>query len=288
MLAIFNKELRSYFFSATAYIFMGIFLFISGIFFASFNALQKSPLYNNVLSGWMIFFFLILTPVLTMKTFAEESKTRTDQLLYTSPQNISSIVIAKYLAAIALFGITLLITLLFPIMLSLFGKLAVAEIFSSYLGFFLMGACFIAVGVFISSLTDNQVVAAIGTLGALLALYIIDVIQNVLPNTQGAGIAFSVILVVLITLIVYSSTRNITASAGTFLVSALVIAALYIKNKVLFEGFIGKFFNWLSIMKRYDTFNTGIINVSSIIYYISFSFVFVFLTIRMIDKRRWS
>lgn len=288
MLAIFNKELRSYFFSATAYIFMGIFLFISGIFFASFNALQKSPLYNNVLSGWMIFFFLILTPVLTMKTFAEESKTRTDQLLYTSPQNISSIVIAKYLAAIALFGITLLITLLFPIMLSLFGKLAVAEIFSSYLGFFLMGACFIAVGVFISSLTDNQVVAAIGTLGALLALYIIDVIQNVLPNTQGAGIAFSVILVVLITLIVYSSTRNITASAGTFLVGALVIAALYIKNKVLFEGFIGKFFNWLSIMKRYDTFNTGIINVSSIIYYISFSFVFVFLTIRMIDKRRWS
>lgn len=288
MLTILSKELKSYFFSATAYIFMGIFLFVSGIVFAVANALSRSPYFNQVLSGWVLFVFLVLTPVLTMRTLAEETKTKTDQLLFTSPQSIASIVIGKYLAAVALFGITLLSTVLFPLILSIFGKMPVSEIVSTYLGFFLMGTCFVAIGVFISSLTDNQVVAAIGTFGALLTLYIIDAIQNALPNTMVSGIIFAAILILIICFIVYSSVKNIIVTAGVFLVGALTVLALYIKNKIMFEGFIGKFFSWFSVMKRYDTFNTGIINVSSIIYYISFSFIFVFLTIRMIDKRRWS
>ncbi|MDP4089787.1 MAG: ABC transporter permease [Bacillota bacterium] len=288
MLTILNKEIKSYFYSASAYIFMGIFLFISGLFFAGANALSSSPAFNQVLSGNMTIVLLMLTPVLTMKTLAEETKSKTDQLLFTSPQRISSIVAGKYLAAVALFGIALVCTMLFPLMLSIFGKLPTSEIITAYLGFFLLGACYIAIGVFISSLTDNQVVAAIGTLGALLALLLMDLIQNLFPSTLLASMIFVGFLVVILCLIVYLSVRNVVITGGVFLAGVIVVLALYLKNKTMFEGFIGKFFNSFSVMSRYDTFATGIISVSSVIYYISFSFVFVFLTIRMIDKRRWS
>jgi hypothetical protein len=175
MLAILNKELKSYFYSATAYIFMGVFLFIWGIFFAVGNAMSMNAQYSSTI-GSMVSVFMFICPILTMKTLAEESKNRTDQLLLTSPQSITSIVVGKYFAALSLFGITLLVTVLYPIILSLFGKLAIAEIFSAYVGLFLMGTSFIAIGLFISSLTDNQVVAGVGTLGSFIFILIADLI----------------------------------------------------------------------------------------------------------------
>jgi ABC-2 type transport system permease protein len=287
MLAIFNKEMKSYFASATAYIFMGIFLLISGIFFALQNVLQSNPYYNGVL-GSMNFVFLLIVPVLTMKIISEETKTRTDQLLLTSPQTVGGIVLGKYFAAVALFLITLLITVLYPLILSLYGKIGGLEILSAYVGFFLMGCCFIAVGLFISSLTDNVVAAAVGTFGSLLFLWILDWIQQGLPAGRNAGIIFAVILVALIATIIYFSTKNIYVGAATVIVGASVIAVVYLMKKELFEGFIAKFFGWFSLMQRNQMFNAGVLSLDSIVYYISFAFVFVFLTISMIEKRRWS
>lgn len=287
MLAIINKELRSYFYSATAYIFMGIFLFMFGIFFSFGTVFSQSAKYSDALTS-MVFLFLLITPILTMKTIAEETKTRTDQLLLTSPQSITSIVLGKYLAAVALFALTLIVTLLYPLILSLFGKLAIAEIFSTYLGFFLMGCCFIAIGLFISSITDSQVVAGVGTLGLLLLLWLLDSVVGALPTGTLAGIIFAIILVLLLAYIVYSSTKNILVAAGTFLVGGIIVLVLALRNKLLFEGFIAKFFGWFSLLQRNDTFAMGVISVSSLIYFISFAFVFVFLTMRIIEKKRWS
>lgn len=287
MLAIFNKEMKSYFASATAYIFMGIFLLISGIFFALQNVLQSNPYYNGVL-GSMNFVFLLIVPVLTMKIISEETKTRTDQLLLTSPQTVGGIVLGKYFAAVALFLITLLITVLYPLILSLYGKIGGLEILSAYVGFFLMGCCFIAVGLFISSLTDNVVAAAVGTFGALLFLWILDWIQQGLPTGRNAGIIFAVILVAILATIIYFSTKNIYVGAATVIVGAAIIAVVYLMKKEMYEGFIAKFFGWFSLIQRNQMFNVGVLSLDSIIYYISFAFVFVFLTIRMIEKRRWS
>lgn len=287
MLAIFNKEMKSYFASATAFIFMGIFLLISGIFFALQNVLQSNSYYNSVL-GSMNFVFLLIVPILTMKIISEETKTRTDQLLLTSPQTVSGIVLGKYFAAVALFLITLLITVLYPLILSLYGKLAVGEIIAAYVGFFLMGCCFIAVGVFISSLTDNQVSAAVGTFGALLLLWILDAIQQGLPTSRNAGIIFAAILVLIIAVIIYYSTKNIYVSGIVAIVGGVVIAVVFLMKKELFEGFIAKFFGWFSLMQRNQMFNMGVLNLNSVVYYLSFAFIFVFLTIRMIEKRRWS
>jgi ABC-2 type transport system permease protein len=287
MLAIFNKEIKSYFASATAYIFMGIFLLISGIFFALQNVLQSNPYYNSVL-GSMNFVFLLIVPILTMKIISEETKTKTDQLLLTSPQSVGGIVLGKYFAAVALFLITLLITVLYPLILSLYGKIGGLEILSAYVGFFLMGCCFIAVGVFISSLTDNQVAAAVGTFGALLFLWILDWIQQGLPSSRNSGIIFAIILVLIIASIVYFSTKNIYVGGATVIIGVAIVAVAYLMKKEVYEGFIAKFFGWFSLLQRNDMFNMGVLNLSSIVYYISFAFVFVFLTIRMIEKRRWS
>jgi ABC-2 type transport system permease protein len=289
MLAILNKELRSYFSSASAYIFMGIFLLLAGVFFALSNILGQQPnVYYNSVLGSLNFVFLLIVPILTMRIISEESKMRTDQLLLTAPITITKIVLGKYLAAVLLFTITLLITGLYPLILSLFGNVAALEILTAYIGFFLMGSCFIAIGVFVSSLTDNQVVAAVGTFGVLLFIWILDWIQSGLPTSRNSGIVFAVLLVIIISTIIYTSTKNIYVSAITAIIGFAVTAVIFIAKKELFEGLISKFFSWFSLLERNNMFSMGVLSLNSVVYFISFSFVFVFLTIQMIEKRRWS
>lgn len=287
MRAIFNKEFRSYFITPTGYIFMVVFLLISGLFFALTNLLSGSPYYGDVLQSTM-FIFLILVPILTMRTLAEETHQKTDQLLYTSPIKLSKIVVGKYFAAVALFGITLLITCLFPLLLSMYSNISVWEIVGNYIGFALMGAAFISVGLFISSLTESQVASAVGTLGALLVLYILDWLRQALPTDQTSGMIFAGIIAVLLGVIVYQTTKNMYAGGLMALLGVIAIVVVYFVKKELFEGFTAIVLGWFSLLNRYDNFSLGLLDVSSIIYYISFSAAFVYLTIRIIDKRRWS
>jgi ABC-2 type transport system permease protein len=287
MLTIFKKELRSYFTSATGFVFMGIFLLLSGIFFALANILSGSAYYNTVLSN-ISFVFLLIVPILTMRTISEETRSKTDQLLLTSPQSIVGIVLGKYFAAVALFAITLCITILYPIILLLFAKIAFAEIISAYLGFFLMGCCFIAVGVFISSLTESQVVAAVGTFGAMLLIWILDSLQSSVPTSALAGLIFILIIVAAITAVVYSSIRNQIATGATAIILAGAAVAVFFAKKVLYEGLIAKVMTWISLIQRNDKFNMGVLQLNSIIFFISFAFIFVFFTIKVIEKRRWN
>jgi ABC-2 type transport system permease protein len=287
VLAIFNKELKTYFYSASGYVFMGVFLFICGIFFASYNLLPGSPDYSSVLSS-IIFIFLILVPIITMKLIAEEKHQKTDQLLLTSPLSVSEIVIGKYLAAVALFFITLAVTILYPIILSQFGTIPVGQIVTTYIGFALMGASLIAIGIFASSLTENQVIAAVISFGMLLVVWLLDFIKQNLPSGATSGIVFSAILVISIAILIYFATRNIIVSSITGVIGAIIIIILAIKKIALFEGFLPNFFGWFSLVNRFQNFGMGILDVSSIVYYITFNIAFVYLTIQMIEKRRWS
>lgn len=287
MKAIFDKEFRSYFTSSIGYIFMVVFLFISGIFFALSNLIPAKSDYSSVLQN-TIFVFMILVPVLTMRTLAEETAQKTDQLLLTAPLKVSDIVLGKYFAAVCLFLLTLLITCIYPLIMSMFGKINVWEIVGNYVGFALMGMAFIAVGLFISSLTDKQIIAAVGTLGALLFLWIIDWLKQALPTSMTAGIVFAAILVFALCAIVYNATKNIYIGIGVGIVGAIIMAIVYFAKKTLYEGFTSRFFGWFSLVNRYYNFAMGILDVSSIVYYITFSIAFVFLAGRMIEKRRWS
>ena len=289
MIAVFLRELRSYFENVTGFIFMGFFLLLSGIFFVFNNLIPQSPNYNGVL-GTITFIFLVVVPILTMRLLSDEARQKTDQLLLTSPLSLTGMVLGKYLAAIAVFFLTLLVTVLYPILLSTVGSVVVSEIVGGYIGFFLLGSAFIAVGLFVSSLTDNQVIAAVVTFAALLIMWILDALQQGLPSDALSGAAFAALLIVGVAVFLYFTVRNLVVSLATVLVGGGVIALFYFvigAKAANFEGFIVKVLKWFSLLARYQDFSLGILGLSPVVYYVSFSAVFVFLTVRVIEKRRW-
>ncbi len=173
MLAVFKRELQSYFYSAIGYVFMGCFLVIAGIFFAFGNVLSASSSVGTLFSN-VSFIFILIVPILTMRLMSDERRSKSDQLLLTSPLSLWSIVCGKFLAACAVFFLTLVCTGLYVIILSAYGNVSAIEVFVNYLGFFLMGCCLIAVGLFMSNLSENQVASAISTFVVILFLYLLD------------------------------------------------------------------------------------------------------------------
>ena len=287
MLAIIKKEFLTYFKSMTGYIFMACLLFFVGLFFVLNNLLGMSPQYNGVLSN-ITFVFMLIVPILTMRLLAEEARQKTDQLLLTSPISLSRIVLGKFLGAVSVLFLTLVITLIYPAILSTMGSVNWPEVIGGYVGFFLFGCSLIAVGLFISSTTDNQVIAAVVTFTALLLIWFIDTIAQGLPTDRTSGIIFACILIAAVAVIFYMAAKNWIVSGGIMAAGLIGVFAGYRMKPAAFDGLIAKVLNWFSLLSRYDDFSMGVLNLSPIIYYISFSGVFLFLTVRMLEKKRWS
>ncbi len=188
MKAIFKKEMKSYFASPLGYVFIAVFLLVSALFFFINNLVYGVGDISYVFSN-IILLLVLLVPVLTMRSFAEEKNKKTDQLLLTSPIKVSSIVVGKLLAALSVFGIALAITVVYPLILSLYTDMAWSTIIGNYIGFFLMGASFIAIGIFISSLTENLLISAISSFGALFVVYLMDWISSSVSNAVVATVA---------------------------------------------------------------------------------------------------
>jgi ABC-2 type transport system permease protein len=162
------------------------------------------------------------------------------------------------------------------------------EIIGGYIGFLLMGCAFISIGLFFSSLTDNQLIAAMMTFAALLLIWILDFVAQSVPSDPVSGLVFLALLGVGLVALVFLSTRNSAAAVLTFVLAAAVVVLLFVFSRSFFTGLIAKILSWFSLLKRYSDFGLGILSLSPIVYYISFSGAFVFLTIRMIEKRRWA
>jgi ABC-2 type transport system permease protein len=288
MLAVFRRELRAYFASPIGFTFVGFFILIAGVFFAISNLLSANPNYTNVLSS-ITFIFLFIVPILTMRLISEETRQKTDQLLITSPLTVTGIVLGKYLAAVGVFVITLLITVLYPIIMSFFalGGLGWWEILGGYIGFLLLGSCFIAVGLFISSCTENQLIAAAGTFASLLLIWILDFISQYVPADAFSGLVFLAFLGVGLVILVFLSTRSSLATVATIVAAAAFIVLMFVFKRSFYEGLIARILAWFSLLKRYNDFSMGVLGLAPIVYYLSFSGVFVFLTVRMLEKRRW-
>jgi ABC-2 type transport system permease protein len=180
MLAIFKKEVSIYFHTSFGYVFMGTFLLLSGVVFTIYNLWgSKGDIYGML--GVLNYISIIIFPILTMKLLAEEKRMSTDQILFTSSVSISSIVIGKYLAAVFVFFVTLCATGVFPVFIMIFGKTSLGAIIGSYLGFALLGAAYIAICLFASSLTDNQITSAIIGFGFLFGFMIVGLLTNAVP-----------------------------------------------------------------------------------------------------------
>jgi len=235
MFAIYKRELRSYFISPIGYIFVAVYLIVSGIIFSMCTLTAGSDSSVATYFMMMLYVFIIVLPLLTMKLFADEKKARTEQLLLTSPVSLMGMVAAKFFAAYTVFAVTYLISCLDFIALYNYGTPNTAILLGSSLALLLVGGACIAIGVFVSSLTENQLIAALSTI--LIILFFM-----------------------------------VTSSLNSYIDSAIVRSVL----------------NWVSIFERFSNFAYGYFDINAIVYYVSISFAFLFLTVRVYEKRRWS
>lgn len=232
--AVYKRELRAYFIAPTGYVFVGVFLMLSGAFF-SLSTLYASTTSLSAYFTYVLMSFVVLIPLLTMRLFSEERKSRTEQLLLTSPVSLWGIVCAKFLAAFTLFSATLLLSCVnFLFIRADYGTINVPVMFAQLCGVLLCGAAFCALGLFLSSVTENQLIAALTSIGAIVAML---------------GLGF------------------VTAD---------------VENTAL-----RVFLKWFSVFDRFYTFSYGLFDFVSLFYYVSIAFVFLFLTVRVLEKRRW-
>lgn len=234
MFAIFKREMKSYFISPIGYIFISVFLMMAGGLFAVFVIQSAENANLSMYFLLLIFIFIVLIPLLTMRLLSEERKMKTEQLLLTAPVSLTGMIFGKFFAAFVMFAGTLLLSCVNFICLYLYGNPNTAIILGNMIGILLIGSAFIAIGLFISAMTENQLTAAIISIGTILALLLSGVFVSYINNT--------VIRYVL---------------------------------------------SFLSIFSRFNNFTYGIFDINSLIYYISITIIFLFLTIRVYEMRRW-
>lgn len=234
MSAIYKRELHTYFTTASGYVFLAVFYALSGFFFYSVNLAGSTTdlggLFSTLLLVWV---FLI--PILTMRLFSEERRQKTDQLLLTAPVRLTDIVFGKFFAALTLFGAGIGIVVIYALVLAGLGNVDLWATVGSFLGISLLGAGLISIGLFISSLTENQVVSAVASIFIMLILYLIDSISSAVNNS---------------------------------VLSAVV--------------------SEISIFSRFKNFALGVFNLGDTVFYISVAALFLFLTVRLLEKRRWA
>lgn len=234
MKAVYKREMFAYFTSPVGYIVLALALCVSGYLFAKANLYYASTSLVKFFSLQSLI-FVLLVPLITMHLWSEERKNKTDQLLLTSSVPVSSIIFGKYFACLTLFAINVAIMLIYPVVMSIYGTVVWSNVLILYFGYFLLGAALLSVGLFVSTLTESQLVSALATFAVILFL--------LLANMLSSKVSVAV---------------------------------------------ISKIFGWFSLFSRFDNYIYGVIDVSTFIYYISFSALFVFLSIMSIQKKRWN
>ena len=287
MKTILDREFKAYFTSPIGYVFMAFFLLIFGFYFTAINIYNAYGDYTTVLSA-LSSLLMFAIPLVTMRLLSEEKKNRTDQLLLTSPIHVKDIVLGKYFAAVSLFAITLVITMIQPVILMFFGNIPVGKVFTCYLGYFLLGATLIAISLFVSALTENQIISAIASIGLFLFLMLIDGLAVLIPKQRISSLVFQIIIIVLITLFIYFSIKDFYISSIIGLLGICGVVVTYNLKGTLFDGLCTKILQWFSLFSRFDNFTYGLLDIGAVVYYLSFIFIFLFLTNQTIEKRRWS
>lgn len=287
MFAILERELRAYFTSPIGYVFIGIFVFTAGLFFSVQVLFPRNPNFTGVFSS-LIFVFLLLIPILTMRLMSEDKDKKIDQLLFTSPLKLWEIILGKYFAAVIVYLLAIVIIGFYPLIMSMHGEVNMLGTGFAFLGFILLGCAFISIGLFISSTTSNQIVAAAVTFGVLLAIWILDYIVNVLPTDNTSGIVFCTIMALLFSYFLYYTTKNKFLGVLSACTLGAIIIVVGLTLPTFYTGIIYRFASNLSLIKQLDGFMMGAIAVGPIVYYLSVCFIFIYLTIRNQERSRWS
>lgn len=285
MTAVLKHELRIYFHSLTAYVFGAFLLAFVGIGAMLYNIQAAVSNFEYVLSfGCLV--FVIIVPILTMRVIAEERKQKTDQLLYALPVTTTQVIMGKYLALLIVYLIPLCLICAYPLIFSRFGDVYLLTSYGSILAFFVMGGALLALGVFISSLTDNQGFAAgIGIAVILLNYYSVSLSEYIASTALGTAASLCV-LIILLGFVIRHVTKNENLAYGICFLLYLGIIAVYCIDSTKLEGLLPKIMTKLSLFERFYGFVNGVFDMTAMVYYITFAAFFLFLSVQSLERIR--
>lgn len=288
MLAIYKRELSSYLHAMVGWVFTAVLTAFIGIYFMAYNLFQGDAYFSTAL-GATLFVLLVLVPILTMRSMAEERRSRTDQLLLTAPVPVVGVVLGKYFAMLTVLAAPLLIACLCPLIIRMNGTAFLLADYATILAFFLLGAVEIAVGMLISSLTESQLLSAVGTFGLLLVLYLWDGLVDYLPSTASGSLAGLLVLLVVLCLLLGSGADNWLLTLIPLAVGAAVLLGCYFWNADWFSGLLPDVLGRFSLLHAFDSFsNDHVFDLRGILLYLSLISLLVFLTVQVLQKRRWN
>ena len=287
MTAVLKHELRLYFHSLTAYVFGAFLLAFVGIGAVLYNIQAAVSNFEFVLN-FSSLIFVVIVPILTMRVIAEEKKQKTDQLLYSLPISTTQVILGKYAALLILYLIPLAVISLYPLIFSRFGDVYLLTAYGSILAFFILGAALIAVGMFISSLTDNQGMAAgIGIAVILLNYYSVSLSEYVSATAAGSAVALGVLFLAMGAVIRYVTKNGTLAYWFSFVLIAVTVLLLFVDSSI-FEGLLPSIMAKLSLFERFTSFVNGAFDMTAIVYYCTVIIFFLFLSVQSMEKRRYN
>lgn len=287
MNAVYRKELKTYFTGMTGAIFIGFVLLITGIFTSVYNLRGMYPSFELVIAG-VSFIYMLVVPIITMRSVAEEKHSRTDQLLYSLPISVTDVVLAKYFAMLTVLAIPCAVMAFYPLILASFGTVQFSTAYSALLAFFLLGAALIAIGMFISSLTESQVIAAVISLGVMVLINFMSAISNMISESALVSLIGCIVIALIVALAAQSLIKNLTVTVCVFAALSAGCVIVYMIDASLFEGLIPSLLSSLAMFDRLSAFQSGIFDMTAIIFYISVAALFVYLTVQSMEKKRWN
>ena len=287
MTAIFKREFKSCFTGMIGWVIAAVSLFFLGLYFTNRNLLYASSDFASVLYT-MTMILLFLLPAISMRSFAEERKNKTDQLLLTIPVSIPAIVAGKFLAELAVFALPLAAAVVMPLLLQAFGTVSLVAAYSALLGYLLLGGACLAVGTWISALTENQILAYLATFGALLVAYLMNGIQTMF--TTGNLLAFIVFMIVLLvaSVLVGVICKRLAAGAVVFCAGAVVLFVLFQLRPAWLLTAFNAVLSALALFEPFKDIVGGMFSIPAIVYYLSVMGLFLFLTGQALARRRWN
>lgn len=287
MIAVFKHELRNYFHTLSAYVFGAFLLVFVGIGAMFYNLEAAVSNFEYVL-GFSSLIFAIIVPILTMRVIAEERKQKTDQLLYALPISTTSVVIGKFLALLVVYAVPLVIISGYPLIFAQYGDVYLLTSYGSLTAFFLMGAALLAVGVFISSLTDNQGFAAGIGVGVILFNYFsVSLAEYVSATAFGSAIVLF-LLAFAAGRVVYHLTKYDTLGYAVSLGCMALVVVFFFVDESKFEGLVPNMMRTLSLFERLETFINGVFDMTAVVYFLSVMVFFLFLSVQSLEKRRYN
>lgn len=287
MTAIFLREFKGYFNSMLGWVLTGVMLLFGGLYFTAVNLQGGYTDLSYTLYSFIIV-LLIFVPLLCMRSFAEEKRSRTDQLLLTSPVSIPGIVMGKYLSLLAMFAVPLGVYALYPLLMKALGAANFAASYSGLLAYFFLGAALIAVCMYLSTLTENQIVAALSGFGVLLVCYLMPAIQTLF--TAGSSLALVVFAIILgaASLIIGLRSRSLVLGGGVFAVGCIALAVLFSVRSAALTTAFSAVLGGLALFEPFLNFVNGLFDVTALVYYAGVAGLFLFLTGQALEKRRWN